>query len=84
MPRARPTSLRNGVTGTLVDPDELEEFADALEAYARDPELRRRHGEGGTCGGRDDGLGLDQRQRSFRVYKHAIVKRERLERMTGR
>ena len=53
--------VRDGVTGTLVDPDELEEFADALEAYARDPELRRRHGEAGLADRRDDGLGLDQR-----------------------
>ena len=52
--------VRNGVTGTLVDPDELEEFADALEAYARDPELRRRHGQAGLDGREDNGLGPDQ------------------------
>jgi phosphatidylinositol alpha 1,6-mannosyltransferase len=75
--------VRNGVTGTLVDPDELEEFADALEAYARDPELRRRHGAAGLA----DAETMDWdsiNAKVIRVYKHAIVKRERIERMTGR
>ena len=31
----------------LVEPDDITGFADAIEAYARDPELRRRHGEAG-------------------------------------
>src|SRR6476646_6364884 len=39
--------VRDGVTGTLVDASDIDGFADALEAYARDPELRRRHGEAG-------------------------------------
>ncbi|QNM81734.1 glycosyltransferase family 1 protein [Sphingomonas sabuli] len=39
--------VRNGKTGTLVEPGDVEAFADALEAYARDPDLRRRHGEAG-------------------------------------
>ena len=33
--------VRDGVTGTLVDGADADEFADALEAYARDPDLRR-------------------------------------------
>jgi len=37
------------VTGTLVDGAEPQEFADALAAYARDPQLRRSHGEGGLA-----------------------------------
>ena len=75
--------VRDGVTGTLVDPDELEEFADALEAYARDPELRRRHGEAGL--GVAETMDWDSiNAKVIRVYKHAIVKRERLQRMTGR
>ena len=41
--------VRDKVTGTLVDGTEVEEFADALEAYARDPDLRRRHGEAGLA-----------------------------------
>ena len=35
-----------GRWSTATDPDE---FAEALEAYARDPELRRRHGEAGLA-----------------------------------
>ena len=41
--------VRDGETGTLVDPCDLDGFAGALEAYARDPDLRRRHGEGGLA-----------------------------------
>jgi glycosyltransferase involved in cell wall biosynthesis len=75
--------VRNGVTGTLVDPGEIEEFADALEAYARDPELRRRHGQAGLAVA--ETMDWDSiNSNVVRVYKHAIVKRERLERMTGR
>jgi glycosyltransferase involved in cell wall biosynthesis len=75
--------VRNGITGMLADPDELEEFADALEAYARDPELRRRHGEAGLAVA--ETMDWDSiNAQVIRVYKHAIVKRARLERMTGR
>ena len=75
--------VRNGVTGTLVDVDEVEEFAAALEAYARDPELRRRHGEAGLEFAKT--MDWDMINSAvIRVYKHAIVKRQRLERMTGR
>jgi glycosyltransferase involved in cell wall biosynthesis len=41
--------VRDGQTGTLVKPGETSGFADALEAYARDPGLRRRHGEAGLA-----------------------------------
>ena len=78
------TSLvRDGVSGTLMDSDDIDGFADALEAYARDPELRRRHG--------DAGLAIAQtmdwdtiNSAVIRAYRHAIVKRERLARLTGR
>jgi glycosyltransferase involved in cell wall biosynthesis len=41
--------VRDGQTGTLVKPGETSGFADALDAYARDPGLRRRHGEAGLA-----------------------------------
>jgi glycosyltransferase involved in cell wall biosynthesis len=41
--------VRDGQTGTLVKPGDTSGFADALEAYARDPDLRRRHGEAGLA-----------------------------------
>jgi len=75
--------VRAGVTGMLVDGTEPDEFAGAIEAYALDPDLRRRHGEAG--------LAIAQRMdwdsinaTVVRVYLHAIHKRERLARMMGR
>jgi glycosyltransferase involved in cell wall biosynthesis len=41
--------VRDGQTGTLVKPGDTSGLADALEAYARDPDLRRRHGEAGLA-----------------------------------
>jgi glycosyltransferase involved in cell wall biosynthesis len=41
--------VRDGETGVLVEPCDTKGFADALEAYARDPELRRRHGQAGLA-----------------------------------
>ena len=75
--------VRQGVTGTLVDGTEPEEFADALAAYARDPEGRRRQGEAGLAMAKT--MDWDSINSAvIRAYKHAIVKRERLARMIGR
>jgi glycosyltransferase involved in cell wall biosynthesis len=41
--------VRDGETGTLVQPLDADAYADALEAYARDPALRRSHGEAGLA-----------------------------------
>ena len=41
--------VRDGETGTLVEPLDADAYADALEAYARDPGLRRSHGEAGLA-----------------------------------
>jgi phosphatidylinositol alpha 1,6-mannosyltransferase len=75
--------VRRGVTGTLVEGEEPEEFADALEAYAGDPELRRRHGKAGL----EVAQTMDWdaiNSAVVRVYIHAILKRQRLERIMGR
>ena len=75
--------VRHAVTGTLVDGMEPEEFADALEAYALDPDLRRRHGEAALAIAKS--MDWDSINAAvIRVYMHAIHKRERLARMTGR
>jgi len=75
--------VRHSVTGTLVDGGEPEEFADALEAYALDPDLRRRHGEAGLAIAKT--MDWDSINATVvRVYLHAIHKRERLARMLGR
>ena len=77
-PRPRRRDRHAGRSAT--EPDE---FADALEAYARDPELRRRHGEAGLAVAKT--MDWDTINSAvIRAYKHAIVKRERLARMTGR
>src|SRR5690348_3954573 len=75
--------VRNGITGTLCDAGETEEFAEALEAYARDPDLRRRHGEAGLAIAKT--MDWDSINATvIRVYLHAIHKRERLARIMGR
>ncbi len=48
------TSLvRDGVTGRLVEPGRVSDFADVLEAYVTDPELRARHGAAGEVRSRE-------------------------------
>jgi phosphatidylinositol alpha 1,6-mannosyltransferase len=75
--------VRSGITGTLVDGTEPDEFADALAAYVRDPELRCRHGEAGLEAAKS--MDWDTINSAvIRAYKHAIVKRQRLARMIGR
>jgi glycosyltransferase involved in cell wall biosynthesis len=75
--------VRSGVTGTLVDGSDPDEFAGAIEAYALDPDLRRRHGEAGLAiAKRMDWDSINGTV--VRVYLHAIHKRERLARMLGR
>jgi len=75
--------VRYGVTGMLVDGEDADEFAEALAVYARDPELRRRHGEAGLAVAKT--MDWDTINSAvIRAYRHAIVKRERLSRITGR
>ena len=75
--------VRENETGFMVDVDDIDGFADALETYARDPELRGRHGESGLAVARK--MDWDTINSAvIRAYKHAIVKRERLARIIGR
>ncbi len=41
--------VRDGETGVLVQPGDITAYADALAAYAAEPQLRRRHGEAGLA-----------------------------------
>ena len=77
------TSLvRDNENGLLVDPADIDAFADALESYARDPGLRRRHGEAGLAFAKT--MDWDTINSTvIRTYQRAIVKRERLTRMVG-
>jgi glycosyltransferase involved in cell wall biosynthesis len=75
--------VHNGVTGLLVDGNDVDEFADALTTYARSPKLRHRHGQAGLEVAKT--MDWDTINSAvIRAYKHAIVKRERLARITGR
>jgi glycosyltransferase involved in cell wall biosynthesis len=78
------TSLvRHGFTGMLVDGTDPDEFAEVIALYARDPELRRRHGQAGLVVA--ETMDWDTINSSVvRAYKHAIIKRKRLARMMGR
>jgi phosphatidylinositol alpha 1,6-mannosyltransferase len=75
--------VREGETGALVDPCDIEGFADALESYARDPVLRRRHGEAGLAFAQT--MDWDSINSAvLQVYQRAITKRERLTRLMSR
>ena len=75
--------VRYGVTGMLVDGEDPDEFAEALATYGRDPDLRRRHGEAGLAVAKT--MDWDTINSAvIRAYRHAIFKRERLTRLTGR
>ena len=75
--------VRDGVTGTLVDPNDVEEFAAALATYAGDPELRRRHGAEGLKFA--ETMDWDRiNSEVLHVYQRALAKRERLTRMSSR
>ncbi|WP_309661892.1 glycosyltransferase family 1 protein [Sphingomonas sp.] len=75
--------VRNRETGILVDPFDADGFADALETYARDPELRARHGETGLKFART--MDWDQINSAvLKMYLRVTEKRARLARFTRR
>ena len=78
------TSLvRDRETGTLVEPSDAEGFADAIEAYEKDPELRRRHGDAGLAYAQT--MDWDNINSAVvRTYLRVIDKRARLARMSAR
>ena len=66
----------------LVTAGEANEFADALEMYIRDPDLRRHHGEAGLAVAQT--MDWDTINSAvIRSYEQAIDKRERLARLSG-
>ena len=75
--------VHDSETGVLTDPGDGEALADALAAYAADPELRRRHGEAGleVAKTRD----WDQINSAvLKTYERVIERRKRLRRLTRR
>ena len=68
--------VRDGETGILTDACDIAGFADALEAYARDPGFRHRHGEAGLAYARTQDW--DEINGSvLRVYENLIERRRR-------
>jgi glycosyltransferase involved in cell wall biosynthesis len=77
------TLVGNGTTGILVEAGDIDAYADALETYIRDPELRRRHGEAGLAVAQT--MDWDAINSAvIRSYQRAIAKRERLTRLSRR
>ena len=75
--------VRDGVTGILVDYSDVDGFADAIAAYAKDAELRRRHGEKGLEFA--ETMDWDRiNSEVLHVYERALAKRERLTRLSRR
>ncbi|HKX92277.1 MAG TPA: glycosyltransferase family 1 protein [Sphingomicrobium sp.] len=75
--------VRDGESGTLADYSDIEGFADALEGYAKDSELRRRHGAAGLEFART--MDWDTINSAVvATYLRAIEKRERLTRLSRR
>ena len=75
--------VRDGETGTLVDPFDIDAYGAALEAYARDPAIRHRHGEAGLAFAKT--MDWDTINGAvLKVYLRVIERRERFARLTGR
>lgn len=74
--------VRDGKTGVLVEPSDIEAYADALAAYAADPGLRARHGAAGLAYAETQDW--DRINASVvQTYLRAIQRRERLARLKG-
>lgn len=69
------TSLvEDGVSGVLVEPGDIDAFADVLERYCRDPELRALHGAAGSTRA-DDYSWYDINESVARKYVELIEAR---------
>ena len=77
------TLVQDGESGTLVTPGDVEAFADALEAYARDPKLRERHGRAGLAHAKTRDWDVINSV-VLKTYQRVIQRRERYARFTGR
>jgi glycosyltransferase involved in cell wall biosynthesis len=75
--------VRDGETGVLVEPCDIDGFADALQAYASNPQLRRKHGDAGFAFARTQDWD-EINANVLRVYQRVIERRERIARLTRR
>ena len=74
--------VRDGETGVLVEPGDIDAFADALQAYAEQPALRERHGSAGLEFAKTQDWDRIN-SAVVRTYVRAIERRERLARIRG-
>ena len=78
------TSLvKDGVSGTLVDPLEPDQYGAAIAAYAGDPELRARHGAAGLAYASTRDWDVINGA-VMRLYTRVIERRERLATLYGK
>jgi phosphatidylinositol alpha 1,6-mannosyltransferase len=77
------TSLvRDGETGLLVEPGDVDGFADALQTYACDPDLRCAHGQAGLAFART--MDWDRvNDAVLSAYRRVLQRRERIARVLG-
>ena len=75
--------VRDGDSGSLVEPGETEQYADALEAYVRDPELRRAHGAHGLAFAKTQDWNVINSAVEAAYYR-VIERRARIARALGR
>ena len=67
--------VRDGETGILVEPGEIKQYADALERYIRDADLRRTHGESGLAFAKTqdwDRINADVENAYYRVIERRV------------
>jgi len=75
--------VRDGETGLLADPGDVETIADELASYASDPELKRKHGEAGLAIAKT--YDWDQINSAvLKTYERVIERRKRLKRLSRR
>ena len=75
--------VQDGDSGTLVEPGEIEQYADALEAYVRDAALRRNHGDHGLAHARTQDWTVINAAVEAAYYR-VIERRARIARALGR
>ena len=75
--------IQDDRTGILCEPGDIDAYADALELYARSPEVRERHGAAGLAYAKTQNWD-DINAAVLKVYSRVIEKRERLARMIAR
>jgi glycosyltransferase involved in cell wall biosynthesis len=74
--------VHDGQTGTLAEPGDICALAEAINAYAADPDLRRRHGSAGLAFAETQDWDVINAS-VLKTYTRAIERRERLTRIKG-